>query len=286
VFTYSSHQSAAVSIVITTFTIVTSSALRECLACNIDLYHSDRIHTVVCVGLWFASERWAYARTKGKRWLLDIIEEHTQKAGVATGVTPAKRAATMGVKRTRTFVSGIGRSMTNTSRRVTGVTGRMSEAMSSFVNVPRTLVSRTMSSLAIMTDGLNGSDPRDEESQDGMRTDSPTNMFNTENGSGNLGVNSNSEKRKLSDIGKGMEDTIHEDKLLVVNTLAPVLTASPPSAGGSSRLISDEPVPETKKGNTEPAGPTTPRNAKFRAIAKQVSTIFSDDPVLSFDTYA
>ncbi|KAG8707654.1 hypothetical protein FRC09_001682, partial [Ceratobasidium sp. 395] len=182
-FTYSSDQSRAVSVVITTFTVVTSSAL-------------------LCVGLWFASERWTYARTKGKRWLLDILDEHSQKAGAVTGVTPAKRAASMGVKRTRTFVGGIKRSMTDTSRRVTGVTGRMTGAMTSLVNVPRTLVGRSMSALSVMIEGA--SDHRDEESQDGtMRTDSPTNMFGTDNGSGSLGINGTSEKRKLSDIGKG-----------------------------------------------------------------------------------
>ncbi|KAG9081947.1 hypothetical protein FRC07_014369, partial [Ceratobasidium sp. 392] len=193
-FTYSSGQSRAVSVVITTFTVVTSSAL-------------------LCVGLWFASERWTYAKTKGKRWLLDILEEHTEKAGTVTGVIPAKRAASMGVKRTRTMMGGIKRSMTDTSKRVTGVTGRMTEAMTSLVTVPRTLLGRSMSALSVN----NGSDHRDEESQDGtMRTDSPTNyMFGTENGSGSLGINGASEKRKLSGLGKGVEDTIHEDKPLV-----------------------------------------------------------------------
>ncbi|KAG8788488.1 hypothetical protein FRC12_014529 [Ceratobasidium sp. 428] len=258
-FTYSSGQSRAVSVVITTFTVVTSSAL-------------------LCVGLWFASERWTYARTKGKRWLLDILDEHSQKAGKVTGVTPAtraasmgvKRAASVGVKRTQTFVEGIKRSMTDTSRCVTGVTGRMTEAMTSLVNVPRTLVGRSMSALSVMIEGA--SDHRDEESQDGtMRTDSPTNyMFGTDNGSGSLGINGTSEKRKLSDIGKGVEHTIHEDQPLVVNTLAPVLIASPPSAGASSRVLDDESALETTPiQTTEPAGPVTPRNARFKAAAKK-----------------
>ncbi|KAG8723338.1 hypothetical protein FRC09_003723 [Ceratobasidium sp. 395] len=254
-FTYSSGQSRAVSVVITTFTVVTSSAL-------------------LCVGLWFASERWTYARTKGKRWLLDILDEHSQKAGEATGVAPVKRAASMGVsmgvKRTRTFVGGIKRSMTDTSRRVTGVTGRMTEAMTSLVNVPRTLVGRSMSALSVMIEGA--SDHRDEESQDGtMRTDSPTNyMFGTDNGSGSLGINGTSEKRKLSDIGKGVEHTIHEDQPLVVNTLSPIVIASPPSAGASSRALDDESAVETPV-QTAPAGPVTPKNARFKAAAKKAS---------------
>ncbi|KAG8690095.1 hypothetical protein FRC08_010673, partial [Ceratobasidium sp. 394] len=256
-FTYSSKQSRAVSVVITTFTVVTSSAL-------------------LCVGLWFASERWTYAKTKGKRWLLDILDEHSQKAGAATGVTPAKRAASMGVKRTRTFVGGIKRSMTDTSKRVTGVTGRMTEAMTSLVNVPRTLVGRSMSALSIMIEGASASD---QQSQDGtMRTDSPTNMFGTDNGSGNLGINGTSEKRKLSDLGKGVEDTIHEDLPLVVNTLAPSVMTSPPSAGGSSRVPDDESAPETAVPTTEAAGPVIPRNTKFRAAAKRVMGAFKLAP--------
>jgi len=261
-FTYSSGQSRAVNVVITTFTVVTSSAL-------------------LCVGLWFAFERWTYAKTKGKRWLLDILEERSQKAGAVTGVTPVKRAASMGVKRTRTFVGGIKRSMTDTTRRVTGVTGRMTEAMTSLVNVPRTLIGRSMSALSIAVDG---SDHRDEESQDGtMRTDSPTNIFGTDNGSGNLGINGTSEKRKLSDIGKGVEDTIHEDLPLIVNTLAaPSVITSPPSAGESSKVLDDESAVEASVPTTEAAGPVTPRNAKFRAAAKRVMGAFRiAQPVLS-----
>ncbi|QRW04758.1 hypothetical protein RhiLY_03757 [Ceratobasidium sp. AG-Ba] len=257
-FTYSSKQKAAVSVVITTFTVVTSSAL-------------------LCVGLWFASERWTFAKTKGKRWLLDILEEHSEKAGHATGVIPAKRAASIGVKRTKTFVGGIKRSMTDTSRRVTGVTGRMTEAMTSLVNVPRTLVERSMSALSIM--GGNGSDHRDEESQDGtVRTDSPTHMFSNENGSGSLGIGGNSEKRKLSDLGKTGEDTIHEDRPLVVNTLmAPMLMTSPPSAGTSSRGADDgsalDITPVTAPDHLEPPPPEQ-RNLKFKGAVKRAMNAF------------
>ncbi|QRV90650.1 hypothetical protein RhiJN_18668 [Ceratobasidium sp. AG-Ba] len=257
-FTYSSKQKAAVSVVITTFTVVTSSAL-------------------LCVGLWFASERWTFAKTKGKRWLLDILEEHTEKAGNATGVIPAKRAATTGVHRTKTLVIAIKRSMTDTSKRVTGVTGRMTEAMTSLVNVPRTLVGRSMSALSIM--GGNGSDHRDEESQDGtVRTDSPTQLFGTDNGSGNLGIGGNSEKRKLSDLGKSGEGTIHEDRPLVLNTLLPpVLATHPPSAGTSSKGHDDGSALElTPIMGPENLGPPKPENSnvKFKGAVKRVMNTF------------
>lgn len=250
-FTYSSHQTAAVSVVITTFTIVTSSAL-------------------LCVGLWFASERWTFARTKGKRWLLDILEEHSEKAGKVTGVTPAKRAASLGIQHTKSFVGDVKRSMTNTSRRVTGVTGRMTEAMTSLVHLPRTLVERSMSAISVIADGVNGSDHRDEESQEEtVRTDSPTHMFGTDNGSGSLAIGGNPEKRKLSDMGKSGEVTIDEERPLVVNTLTPILMASPPSA--SSRGLDDgSALATTPVSAPETLEPPRPANAgKFKATVKR-----------------
>lgn len=206
--------------------------------------------------------------------MLDIIEEHSEKAGKATGVTPAKRAASMGVQRTKTFMGGVGRSMTDTGRRVTGVTGRMGEAMASLVNVPRTFVGRSVSALSVIIDGVNGSDQRDEDSQEGtVRTESPTHyMFGSDNGSGNLGVNGNAEKRKLSDIGKTAEDTIHEDRPLVVNTLAPILIASPPSAGGSSKAPDDVSALETTPiMASEPVEPARPGGQKLKGAVRRVS---------------
>ncbi|KAG9082401.1 hypothetical protein FRC06_005090, partial [Ceratobasidium sp. 370] len=162
------------------------------------------------VATFFSSVTATTIQTKGDRWLPEILEELSERTGVFAYMTSVKRAASMDVKRTRTFVGEIKRLMTDTTRRATGVTGRMTEAMTSLV--PRALVGRSMSALSI----ANGSDQRDEESQGGtMRTDSPTNMFGTDNGSGSLGINVTSEKRKLSDIGKGVEDTIHEDLPLI-----------------------------------------------------------------------
>lgn len=232
--------------------------------------------TSVCVGLWFASERWTFAKTKGKRWLLDILEDHTNKAAKVTGVGPAKRsasrAATMGVERTRTLFSNLSRSFTDTKHRVTGVTGRMAEAMVSMANVPRVVFARTVSSLAIVTDGLS-TNQGDAESQDGnMRTDSPV-MYTADNGSGNLGINGYTEKRKLSDLGKGIEFAIPEDKPLHLNTQTPLFTTSPPSAGENSGTSGSDSAPgDTSTAIPAPAGPVLPRNARFKAVAKKVST--------------
>ncbi|KAF8595381.1 WD40 repeat-like protein [Ceratobasidium sp. AG-I] len=271
VFTYSSHQSPAVSAVVTTFTSVTSSAL-------------------LCVGLWFASERWTFAKTKGNRWLLDVLEEHTNKAAEVTGVAPAKRqasrAATIGVKHTQTFFSKLIRALKETKHRVTGVTGQMAEAMASMVHVPRAVFARTVSTLAIVTDGLSTSNQGDTESQeDNMRTDSPTTMFNTDNGSGNLGVSGYSEKRKLSDLGRGTEFTIPEDKPLNVSPATPLFTTSPPGAAEYLKPTESDGITGASTGastsnsaNAEPAGRAVAKNARFKAIAKQVANSFKLAP--------
>ncbi|EUC66910.1 WD repeat protein, putative [Rhizoctonia solani AG-3 Rhs1AP] len=60
VFTYSSEQPPAVTIVVTSFTVLTSSAL-------------------LCVGIWFASERWTYLRTQGSHWLVNILDERMDR---------------------------------------------------------------------------------------------------------------------------------------------------------------------------------------------------------------
>ncbi|CAE6461644.1 unnamed protein product, partial [Rhizoctonia solani] len=249
VFTYSSSQAPPVSAVVTTFTVVTSSAL-------------------VCVGLWFASERWTFARTKGSRWLLDIIEEYGAKAGKATGVTPTKEAAKRSAERTQSFFQGVKRSMTSVSERVVVVAGRMGSAVDGITLVPQ-FVSRTMSSLAIVTDGTSTDARGDEESQDGAyRTDSPTAMFHGDNSSGSLGVNPHSEKRKLSDLGKSSKEPIPENEPLSLDTkLSPPTPVNPPSAApttpGSSSTAAD-------------AGPSDqpPANAKFKALTKRVIHTF------------
>ncbi|KAF8762034.1 negative gluconeogenesis [Rhizoctonia solani] len=55
-----SRQSPVVSALVTAFTIVTSSGL-------------------ISVGLWFMSERWIFSRTRGKRWLFDVLNETQAK---------------------------------------------------------------------------------------------------------------------------------------------------------------------------------------------------------------
>ncbi|KAG9091772.1 hypothetical protein FRC06_000387 [Ceratobasidium sp. 370] len=64
VFTYSSGQSPVVSALVTAFTIVTSSGL----------------------GLWFASERWTFSRTRGQRWLFDILNDFQAQAHKYLGI--------------------------------------------------------------------------------------------------------------------------------------------------------------------------------------------------------
>ncbi|KAF8708086.1 negative gluconeogenesis, partial [Rhizoctonia solani] len=254
VFTYSSDQSPAVSAVVTSFTVVTSSAL-------------------LCVGLWFASERWTFARTKGSRWLLDILEEHGEKAGKVTGITPTKQAAKRGAQRTQTLFKDVKRSMTSASERVVGVAGRMGSAVDVIKAVPRDFM-RTMSSLAIVTDGTSSNPRGDEESQDGTyRTDSPTAMFNGDNSSGSLGVNPQSEKRKLSDLGRSNEEPIPEHEPLTLDTrTAPGLVVNPPSAApttpGSTSNSSNS--PHVDPGPSEQPQP----NARLRALTRRVIHTF------------
>ncbi|QRW18765.1 WD repeat protein [Rhizoctonia solani] len=254
VFTYSSDQSPAVSAVVTSFTVVTSSAL-------------------LCVGLWFASERWTFARTKGSRWLLDILEEHGEKAGKVTGITPTKQAAKRGAQRTQTLFKDVKRSMTSASERVVGVAGRMGSAVDVIKAVPRDFM-RTMSSLAIVTDGTSSNARGDEESQDGTyRTDSPTAMFNGDNSSGSLGVNPQSEKRKLSDLGRSNEEPIPEHEPLTLDTrTAPGLVVNPPSAApttpGSTSNSSNS--PHVDPGPSEQPQP----NARLRALTRRVIHTF------------
>ncbi|KAJ1311844.1 hypothetical protein OPQ81_010305 [Rhizoctonia solani] len=256
VFTYSSQQGAAVSAVVTSFTVVTSSAL-------------------LCVGLWFASERWTFARTKGSRWLLDILEEHGEKAGKATGFTPTKEVAKRSVQRTQTLLKDVKRSMTNASERVVVVAGRVGSAVDVIKSVPRDFV-RTMSSLAIVTDGTSTDARGDEESQDGtFRTDSPTAMFNADNSSGTLGVNPQSEKRKLSDLGKGNREPIPENEPLSLDTrMPPSLVVNPPSAvpttPGSVSTASADAGPSGPSGPAEGPQP----NARLRALTRRVIHTF------------
>lgn len=68
VFTYSSGQSHVVSALVTGFTIVTSSGL-------------------ICVGLWFASERWTFSRTRGQKWLWDLLNDFQAKCNKYLGIT-------------------------------------------------------------------------------------------------------------------------------------------------------------------------------------------------------
>ncbi|KAG8741950.1 hypothetical protein FRC10_002262, partial [Ceratobasidium sp. 414] len=253
-FTHSSGQSPVVSIMITTFTVVTAFTWCEStrtprLAYTIALM----IRKLVYVGLWVTSERWANTRTKG-RFLRGSRQEPI------TNVTPTKHGTTMGSERTHASTDEIKRPVTHTSKHI----------MASLVDVPHKFVRHWISALSTTVYFRDRLGPQDAEAQSGtMRTDSPTNMFGTDNGSGNLGINATSEERKLSDLGKGVEDTIHEDLPLVVNTMAPSLITSPPSAGESSKVLDNESAVETSVPTTEVAGPVTPRNAKFREVAKR-----------------
>lgn len=83
-FTYSSRQSHVVSALVTAFTIVTSSGLSRSLKFYGDRYSSIRI---VSVGLWFMSERWIFSRTRGQRWLFDILNETQSKINKILGIT-------------------------------------------------------------------------------------------------------------------------------------------------------------------------------------------------------
>ncbi|CAE7140865.1 unnamed protein product [Rhizoctonia solani] len=132
--------------------------------------------------------------------------------------------------------------------------------------------SRTMSSLAIVTDGASTDAQGDGESQDvTYRTDSPTSMFHEDSSSGSLGVNGQSEKRKLSDLGRGNEEPIPEHAPLSVNTRSsPPIIVNPPSA---------VPTIQDSSSSTADAEHTrhTP-NAKFKALTKRVIHTFRVGP--------
>ncbi|CAE6505272.1 unnamed protein product [Rhizoctonia solani] len=286
VFTYSSNQARSVSAIVTSFTVVTSSALlcvgfwfaserwtfaRTSVSAIVTSFTVVTSSALLCVGFWFASERWTFARTKGSRWLLDILEEHGEKAGKVTGITPTKNAAKKGAERTHTFLKEVKRSMTSASERVVMVAERMGSAVDVIKSVPRDIVSRTMSSLAIVTDG-SSTDPRgDEESQEGTyRTDSPTTMLHPENSSSSLAVNAQSEKRKLSDMGKGNEGPIPENAPLSLNTtLLPLPTVVSPPSGAPT-------TPASSSNHSAEPGPSeqAQRNAKFKALTKRVIHTF------------
>lgn len=168
----------------------------------------------------------------------------------------------MSVERTRTLFGNLSRSFTNTKHRITGVTGRMAEAMASMANAPRVVFARTVSSLAIVTGELSTTQGDAESQDDNKRTNPPTAMFTMHSGSGELGVNGDAEKRKLSDLGKDAEFPIPQDRPLHLNTEGPAAMAGPSSAGNDS-------TPEGVSGTS--IEPALPRNARFRAAAKKVS---------------
>ncbi|KZS96236.1 WD40 repeat-like protein [Sistotremastrum niveocremeum HHB9708] len=66
-FAYASGQSSVTCTVTTVFTAFSSFGL-------------------LAVSLWFASERWAYSRHAGKRWLADVLSEIATDIGHATGL--------------------------------------------------------------------------------------------------------------------------------------------------------------------------------------------------------
>ncbi|KAJ1311872.1 hypothetical protein OPQ81_010331 [Rhizoctonia solani] len=230
---------------------------------------------LLCVALWFASERWVFARTEGSRWLLDILEEHGEKVGKLTGFALTKDLAKRAIQRTQILLKDVKCSTTNVSERVVVVAGRVGSTVDVIKSVLRDFV-RTMLSLAIVTDGTSTDARGDEESQGGaFRTDSPTAMFNADNSSGPLGVNPQSEKRKLSDLGKGNGEPIPENDPLSLDTrMPPSLVVNPPSGvpttPGSVSTPSADAVASGPSGPAEGPQP----NARLRALTRKVIHTF------------
>ncbi|KAF8190525.1 hypothetical protein BJ912DRAFT_965422 [Pholiota molesta] len=71
-FAYASHQAHVTSTVTTVLTAFTSFGL-------------------AAVSAWFASERWAFSRHKGQKWLSDILSEANDRFLMLPGVTRTKR---------------------------------------------------------------------------------------------------------------------------------------------------------------------------------------------------
>ncbi|KAF8599394.1 hypothetical protein BDV93DRAFT_311967 [Ceratobasidium sp. AG-I] len=218
----------------------------------------------------------AFTYSSGQSSAVNAVVLSSLKFGETKGKKrlPAKRqasrTATIGVKRTRTLAENISRSFTDIKHRVTGVTGRMTETMASMANVPRAVFARTVSALAIVTDGMSSNQGDVESQDDNMRTDSPTAMFHTDNGSRYLGVNGNTEKRKLSDLGKGIELTAPEDKPLYLDTAIPLFTSNPVDASDYSKMDATTGTSTSNPANVEPAGRAVLKSTRFEAIAKQV----------------
>ncbi|KAG8757024.1 hypothetical protein FRC11_004834 [Ceratobasidium sp. 423] len=233
VMIYNSPQGRVLSGVVTSPTVATSCAL-------------------LCVGLWFASERWPIARTKGSRWLLDILEGYGERAGKA-GFTPMKEVAKQGVQRTQTLLKLVNWSLTSVPEHVVVIAGRIRLAMDVIKSVPRGFP-QTVSSSAIVTDETSIDARGDGESQDGtFRTDSPTAMFNGDNSSGNLGINPQSEKLKLSDRGGSNKELIPENEPLSLDTKINPPSGVPTTLGSSSSTSADvdpseQPQPNAKLG--------------------------------------
>ncbi|KAF8599354.1 WD40 repeat-like protein [Ceratobasidium sp. AG-I] len=236
VYTYSSNQSVAVCVVVTTFIGITFSAL-------------------LCVGIWFASERWVFARTQGKKGLLDVLEGRTDKAAKVTGIAAAKRtawrAAKIGARRTWTSFNNILRSFSGTSQYVTVATAHPTEAPASAGNV-RTVFTRTVSPVVDVANGLSTSNQENTTPQNNnLQTNSPTPRSSMSSGRESLGTHGSVEEIKLSYLdsadngdpekrnplgpGPSTEHTIPEDEPPHFDTLAPLPTTSSQSAGDNSK---------------------------------------------------
>ncbi|CUA69549.1 putative WD repeat-containing protein slr0143 [Synechocystis sp, PCC 6803 substr. Kazusa] [Rhizoctonia solani] len=87
------NQSRAVCAIVTSFTVITSSAL-------------------LCIGLWFASERWTFSRTKGKQWLL----EYSTKLRSINRFASIERITKRGAQRIQDFFKAIKLLMTRSPR--------------------------------------------------------------------------------------------------------------------------------------------------------------------------
>ncbi|KAG8756476.1 hypothetical protein FRC11_005278, partial [Ceratobasidium sp. 423] len=240
-FTYSSDQSSAVCAVVTAFTIITSSAL-------------------LCVGLWFASERWIFARTKGGRWLPDVLIEFNEKVGKAIAFDRMKRRVYHSIQHTRSFFKCIELSITGTSRRLVDIARSwkrrilfprpltppdgLSVAFDQFEPIQPALSGLRESQFSRFSGASQTSwvsqttqreiytiwrhDTRDGGTQGGRVHMGPQ-VMTPQSNSSSPGATIHSEKVKLSDLGKGNEEAIPEHETLSPDTRPPNIMANPPS---------------------------------------------------------
>ncbi|KAF8762035.1 negative gluconeogenesis [Rhizoctonia solani] len=191
-----------------------------------------------------------YAFLTQKRMLTPLAN----RSGKSYGITPTKQAAKRGAQRTQTLFKDVKRSMTSASERVVGVAGRMGSAVDVIKAVPRDFM-RTMSSLAIVTDGTSSN----------ARATRNLRMARIER-----------ILRQLCSMGqqqRSNEEPIPEHEPLTLDTrTAPGLVVNPPSAApttpGSTSNSSNS--PHVDPGPSEQPQP----NARLRALTRRVIHTF------------